>query len=73
MADVLLPAAVDVRPCPWVAEVRTPFCLSFGEYPMFGLVVEEAKKITQVFMPLPEEFQPSSCYSSALAAFAPLT
>jgi hypothetical protein len=49
-----LPAAVDVRPCQWVAEVLIPICLGVLEYPMFGPVVEEAKKITQVVMSFPE-------------------
>ena len=67
---------VDVRPCPcgtlWVAEVRTHFLFGSFGISMFGPVVEEAKKITQVVMPFPEGTRISFRYSSALAAL-PIT
>jgi hypothetical protein len=69
-----LPAAVDVRPCQWVAEVRIPFCLGVLGYPMFGPCrTWRGQKKTRVVMPLPEGFRFSSCYHSAFAVFGPLT
>ena len=54
--------------------VRTPYCLQVAnlEYPLFGPVVEVAKK-NQVWVPFSKEIRFSSCYRPASVVFEPLT